>query len=96
MSNRLGEFREFREIRESRQRTGITPNGHPAGTLGAIGVERLRPPEIALGSNGGERGQTDWIFRRDRPVWCHTKRKGPLVEIGPRSVFAKSAVGVRQ
>ena len=30
---------EFREIRESKQRTGIAPYGHPAGTLGATGVE---------------------------------------------------------
>ena len=50
---------EFREIRESKQRTGIAPYGHPAGTLGATGVERLRPRESGQGSDGGEQGTTD-------------------------------------
>src|SRR5271157_4403009 len=63
--NRLG---EFREIRESNERTGIAAHGHPAGTPGAPGVERLRPNEDGLWSDGGERGKTDGFFRRDRPV----------------------------
>ena len=50
---------EFREIRESKQRTGIAADGHPAGAPGATGVERLRPRENGLRSNGGERGKTD-------------------------------------
>ena len=61
---------------KSRERTGIAPYGHPAGTLGATGVERLRPRENGQGSDGGERGQTDRFCRRDRPVWCHTKERG--------------------
>src|SRR5208283_5091486 len=47
---------EFREIRESEQRTGIAPYGQPAGTLGATGVERLRPRENGQRSGGGEWG----------------------------------------
>ncbi len=42
MPNCLG---EFREIREGKQRTGIAPYVRPAGTLGAGGVECLRPRE---------------------------------------------------
>src|SRR5271157_2207940 len=34
------------------------------------------------------------FFRSDRPVWCHTERKGPLIEIGPHSVFVNPVVGV--
>src|SRR5208337_4072347 len=49
---------EFREIGESKQRTGIAPYGHPAGTPGATGVE-LRPRENGQGSDGGEQGTTD-------------------------------------
>src|SRR5208337_3672291 len=63
ITNRLG---EFREIRESNERTGIAAHGHPAGTPGAPGVERLRPNEDGLWSDGGERGKTDGFFRRDR------------------------------
>ena len=37
---------EFREIRESKQRTGIAPYSHPAGTLGAT---------LALSASGHER-----------------------------------------
>ena len=34
------------------------------------------------------------FFLNDRPVWCHTERKGPLIEIGPHSVFVNPVVGV--
>jgi len=64
--DRLG---EFREIRESNERISIAAYGHPAGTPGATGVERLRPREDDPRWGGGERGQTDCFFRSDRPVW---------------------------
>jgi len=48
-------------------------------------------------SLGGERGEKrDSVFRTDRPVWCHTERTGPLIAIGPRSIFANSVVSLRQ
>src|SRR5208337_1104440 len=47
---------EFREIRENKQRTGIALYGHPAGTPGAAGVERLRPRGSGPGLGGGEGG----------------------------------------
>ena len=47
------------ELGEIRERTGIAADGHPAGAPGATGVERLRPRENGLRSNGGERGKTD-------------------------------------
>ncbi len=50
---------EFREIRESNERAGIASDGHQTGRPGAPGVERLRPRENGLRSNGGERGKTD-------------------------------------
>ena len=72
---RLG---EFREIRECNERIGIAAYGHPPGRPGTTGVERLRPREYGLRSDGGERGKTDGFFRRDRPIWCHTKiNNGP-------------------
>jgi len=40
-------------------RAGIAANGHPAGTPGAGGVERLRPRENGQRLGGGEWGGTD-------------------------------------
>src|SRR5208283_3456938 len=50
---------EFREIRKSKERRGIAAYGHPAGTPGATGVERLRPRENCQRLGGGEWGETD-------------------------------------
>src|SRR5208337_2112290 len=50
-------------------------------------VEARADTTTASTKNGGERGKTDGFFRRDRPVWCHTERKGVLVEFGPRLVL---------
>ena len=69
-------------------------------TIRQAGLEPL-----ALSASGSERMVYGWVaaseekridFSVGSPVWCHTKRKGPLVAIGPRSVFPNSAVGVRQ
>src|SRR5271157_3094008 len=59
---------EFREIRESKQRAGIALYGHPAGTPGATGVERLRPRENVQRLGGSEWGETDSFSRRNRLV----------------------------
>jgi len=56
MPDRLG---EFRGIRESNERIGIAAYGHPAGTLGARGVGRLRPRVSGQQLGGGEWGGTD-------------------------------------
>ncbi len=87
---------KFQEIRESKQRTGIAPYGHPAGTPGATGVERLRPRENDQRLSGGEREER--IDFSAGIAWFRgiLNIEGPFVEIGPRSVFDKSAVGVRQ
>ena len=50
---------EFREIRKSKERRGIAASGHPAGTPGPTGVERLRPRENGQRLGGGEWGETD-------------------------------------
>ena len=63
--DRLG---EFREIKESDEKTGIAAYGHPAGRLGATGVERLRPRENGLRSNGGEWRGTNYYVRKNRLV----------------------------
>src|SRR5271157_3881185 len=56
---------ELAEIRDSKERTGIAADGHRASTRGVTGVERLRPQENDQRSDGGERGRTDRIFRRN-------------------------------
>ena len=56
ISNCLGEFREIKE------RTGIAAYGHPAGTPGAGGVERLLPRENGQ-RLGGEFGGMDGFVR---------------------------------
>jgi|SRR5271157_1238621 len=57
LTNRIGIRRLLADLHHSR---GIAAYGHPAGRLGATGVERLRPRENGLRSNGGERGKTDF------------------------------------
>ena len=47
------------KLGEIRERTGIAAVGHPAGTLGATGVERLRPRENVQRLGGSEWGETD-------------------------------------
>ena len=74
---------EFREIRESIERIGIAAYGHPAGRLGATGVERLRPRENGLRSNGGERGKTDGFFRRIARFGAILKERDRSSRSGP-------------
>ena len=67
----------------------------PAGTPSAAGVERRRPRE-----NGQRLGGGEWEERIDlseRIAWFGgiIEIEGPLVEIGCRSVYGNSAVGVR-
>ncbi len=87
---------EFREIRESKQRTGIAPYG--------LRQARLEP--LALSVSGRERMFNGWAAASGAKridlsagiAWFGDilKIAAPFVEIGPRSIFAKSAVGVRQ
>ena len=53
------------ELGEIRERTGIASDGHPAGTSGPLGVERLRPHANGQRLGGGERGETDGFVRRN-------------------------------
>ena len=80
---------EFREIRESKQRTGIAPYGHPAGTPGATGVERLGHERMVKGPTAASKEQR--IDFSAGIVWFGDilNIEGPFVEIGPRSVFDK-------
>ena len=50
---------EFREIRKSKERRDIAADGHPAGTPGATGVERLSPRKNGQRLGGGKWGETD-------------------------------------
>jgi hypothetical protein len=86
---------EFREIRESKQRTGMAPYGHPAGTPGATGVQRLRPRENVQ-RLGGERGDTDRLSATIYWLGDILNMDGPLVEFGLRSFFVNQVVGGRQ
>jgi len=98
----LGEFRKIRESKqrtgkESKQTTGIAPYSHPAGTLGAT---------LALSASGHERmvkgptaaSKEQRIDFSAGIAWFVDilNIEAPFVEIGPRSVSDKSAVGVRQ
>ncbi len=42
---------------------------------------------------GGEWGESDGFLRKNRLVWRILIKEGPLVGIGPRSVFGNPAVG---
>ena len=78
---------EFREIRESKQRTGIAPYGHPAGTPGATGVERFGHERMVKGPTAASKGQR--IDFSAGIAWFGDilNIEGSFVEIGPRSVF---------
>ena len=78
------------------ERTGTPADGHPAGTSGA---------PLALSASGHERmvngraaasGEKRIDFS-EQIAWFGDilNIEGPLLEIGSRSVFANSAVGVR-
>lgn len=69
-----------------------------------IGLDGLEPP--ALSASGHKRmvnglatanGKNGLTFPQESPgSVAYFNIEGPFVEIGPRSVFDKSAVGVRQ
>ena len=69
--------------------------GHPAGTSGAPGVEGPRPRANGQRSGGGEGGEMDWLSERIAWFGDILHREGPIVEIGPRSVFHNSMFGAR-
>jgi len=81
---------EFREIRENKQRAGIAPYGHPAGTLGATGVER--PGHEGMFNGWAAASREKRIDFSAGVAWFgDILIEGPLMEIVPRST-----VGVRQ
>jgi len=87
---------EFREIRESNERTGIAAYGHPAGAPGATGVERPGRERMFNGravACGEEKFDFSEGIARFGDI---LNIDGPLLEIGPRSVFANLAVGIWQ
>ena len=71
-----------------------------------MGIRAARLEPLALRASGHERMANGWaaasgkkrIELSETIAWFGDilNRDGPLVEIGPRSVFDKSAVGVRQ
>ena len=58
---------EFREIRESNREQALRADGHPAGTPGATGVERLRPRENVQRSGRQRVGRNGLIFPQESP-----------------------------
>jgi len=73
----------------------MAPYGHPAGTPGATGVQRLRPRENVQ-RLGGERGDTDRLSATIYWFGDILNMDGPLVEFGSRSFFVNQVVGGRQ
>src|SRR5208337_3604521 len=65
-----------------------SPYGHPShpSVFPHHGIQRITV----------EFSEKSRFCRNHRPVWCHTERRGPLIAIGLRSVFANSAVDIRQ
>src|SRR5271157_5965811 len=74
-----------------------TPQTH---RLRPWGFPRVSPSHPNVSPHHGiqritvEFSEKSRFFRKDRPVWCRTERKGSLVEIGPHSVFVNPVVGV--
>jgi hypothetical protein len=60
------------------------------------GVEPLRPRANGQPSGGGEREKSIGFFAGIAWFGDIMNYRGPLVEIGSRSVFRNPAVGVRQ
>jgi len=58
----------IRRERSDKESKGIAAYGHPAGTPGAGGVERLLPRENGQRLGGGEFVETVGIVRRNRLV----------------------------
>ena len=71
-----------------------------------MAIRQARLERLALSASGRERMVNGWAAASGEKridfsagvAWFGDilNREGPLVEIGPRSVFANSAVGVRQ
>ena len=81
------------------ERTGIQEDGHPAGTSGASGVQRLGHERMVDGraAASGEKRmdlseEIAW-FVNMLNFGDILNMDGPLVEIGSRSVFPNSDVG---
>jgi len=85
-------LREFREIRESKAKKGIAADGHPAGSHGAGGIERSGHQRTVNGC--ATASWKKWIdFSREIVRFGDIlNREGPLVAIGPGSVFGNPAV----
>jgi len=81
---------------KSKGRPCIAADGHTAGTFGATGVERLRPRENGQQLSGGKRKERVDFSAGIARFGNILNIEGPLDEIGPRSVFPNSAIGVRQ
>ena len=86
--NCLGEFREIKE------RTGITAIAIRQACLNKLGLSALATRERSTGERRRV-GRNGWICPQESPGSAHNEIEGSLVEIGPRSVFLNSAVGIR-